>query len=379
MIVCSKCIYNEQISGIKFDKYNICNYCKQIAQLKKDYGTGTEVGKQKIKEIFFEIKKIGRNKKYDCIIGVSGGTDSSYLLMKAIDWGLRPLAVHYDNTWNSAIATQNVAKITKALNVDLYTHVVNNVEIDDIKKAFLLSGVAEFDTDTDLAFVQVLRTAAAKFNVKYILEGHSFIEEGISPIGTNYFDGAYIADIHKKFGTMKMNTYPNMTFFSFLKWIIVYRQKFIRPLWYMPYSKDEARDELKKRTDWKYYGGHHLENRGSAFAHSVWIPERYGIDYRILVLAAKVRSKKMKRNVAIKEFLKSPQKDKELVQYVKKRLSLSDKEYSDIMSGKKRTWVEFKTYKKRFENLKFLFFLFSKFNLVPKSFYLKYCFPVRRS
>ena len=379
MKICSKCIYDETISGITFDDNNVCNYCKQVDELKNDFGTGIPKGVNKLKQIFTEIKKAGKNKKYDCIIGVSGGTDSSYLLLMAKEKGLNPLAVHYDNTWNSAVATQNIAKITKSLDIDLYTHVVNNLEIDDIKKAFVMSGVVEFDTDTDLAFVQVLRTAAAKYGVKYILEGHSFVEEGISPIGTNYFDGAYIKDIHKKFGKKKMETYPIMTFFVFLKWIVIYRQKFIRPLWYIDYDKEEAKLELIKKTGWQDYGGHHLENKGSAFAHSIWIPQRYGIDYRILVLSAKVRSGKMHRDLAISEYLKGPDIELDLIEYVKKRLTLSDKEYIAVMKAKKRSWIEFKTYKKSFERLRFLFFIFSKFNLIPKSFYLKYCFPIRKN
>jgi hypothetical protein len=377
MKMCSRCIYDETTNGIFFDKNDVCNYCKQVELLQDEYGTGEEKGISKLNKIYTKIKKDGKYKKYDCVIGVSGGTDSSYILLKAKESGLNPIAVHYDNTWNSSVATQNISKITESLGVDLHTHVVNNIEIDDIKKAFLLSGVAEFDTDTDLAFVQVLRMAAAKYGVKYILEGHSFIEEGISPIGSNYFDGAYIADIHNKYGTKKRKTYPNMSFWTFLKWIIIYRQKFIRPLWYLDYDKEKAKIELNQKTGWNDYNGHHLENRGSAFAHSIWIPQRYGIDYRILVLAARARSAKISREKALFEFKKGPTIDKDLIEYVKKRLSLTNNEYNLIMNAKRRSWKEFKTYKVRFEKFKLLFYICSKFNLIPKSFYLKYCFPIK--
>ena len=193
--------------------------------------------------------------------------------MKAVDWGLRPLAVHYDNTWNASTATMNIARFTKTFGVDLWTHVVNNEVADDIKKAFLLAGVREFDADTDIALAQVMRTAAAKFSIKYILEGHSFYTEGISPIGSNYFDGGYVEDIHKKFGKLKPGNFPNMKFWMFMKWLIFYKQKFIRPVWYIDYNKERAREELIKRTGWKYYGGHHLENMASAFAHKFWLPK----------------------------------------------------------------------------------------------------------
>lgn len=375
--ICSRCIYDTNVPGISFDQGGVCNYCRQVESLATQYGTGAPLGMKLLQEIIDDIKKCGRGRKYDCVVGVSGGTDSSFVLLKAIDWGLRPLAVHYDNTWNSAIATQNIRKVTAALDVDLYTHVVNNKEVDDIKRAFLLAGVAEFDADTDIAFVQVLRSVAAKYGVKHILEGHSFITEGISPVGGNYLDGAYVADIHDRFGTRRRETFPNMCFGDFLKWALVYRQKFIRPLWYIDYDKEDARELLTRTTGWEYYGGHHLENRASTFAHTVWLPQRFGTDYRNLTLAAAVRRGKLDRQAAIETYSQPVVGDPELITYIKKRLAISDSEYAAIMQGSKRTWRDFKTYKKRFERLRPIFHVLAKANLVPMSFYLKYCFPMK--
>ena len=375
--ICNRCIYDSSLPSISFDESGVCNYCNQIDDLNSEFGTGTDLGEQTLSNIVNDIRLAGRGKKYDCIIGVSGGTDSSYLLLKAKEWNLNPLAVHYDNTWNSAVATMNIEKVTKALGIDLFTHVVDNKEVDDIKKAFLLAGVAEFDADTDIAFVQVLRKTAARFGVRYILEGHSFVTEGISPVGSNYLDGAYVADIHDKFGSRKRKTFPNLTFYQFLKWAILYRQKFIRPLWYMDYSKERAREELISKTGWKYYGGHHLENRASTFAHTVWLPQKFNTDYRNLTLAADVRRGALTHKEALNAYHKKVSSDKELIQYVKKRLSLNDEEYNKIMSGPIRTWKDFKTYKRRFEYLRPLFFILAKANLVPMSFYLKYCFPTK--
>jgi hypothetical protein len=198
--ICSRCIYDNRISNISFDKQGVCNYCHQVDNLADEYGTGMVKGKQLFTKIIEDIRNVGKKNIYDCIIGVSGGTDSSYLLLKAKEWKLRPLAVHYDNTWNSALATMNIKKVTSALDIDLFTYVVDNKEVDDIKKSFLLAGIAEFDADTDIAFVQVLRSTAAKYGIRYILEGHSFLTEGISPVGSNYLDGAYVADVHDRFG-----------------------------------------------------------------------------------------------------------------------------------------------------------------------------------
>jgi N-acetyl sugar amidotransferase len=373
--ICSRCIYDNRISNISFDKQGVCNYCHQVDNLADEYGTGIAKGEQLLAKIIEDIRNAGKKKKYDCIIGVSGGTDSSYLLLKAKEWKLRPLAVHYDNTWNSALATMNIKKVTSALDIDLFTYVVDNKEVDDIKKSFLLAGVAEFDADTDIAFVQVLRSTAAKYGIRYILEGHSFITEGLSPVGSNYLDGAYVADIHDRFGSKKRKTFPNLTFYQFMKWILVYRQKFIRPLWYINYSKETARQELITKTGWQYYGGHHLENRASEFAHTVWLPKKFKIDLRNLTLAANVRRGVMDKKTALSLYNQTIVPQLGLIDYVKKRIDISDTQYQQIMTGPIRTWRNFYTYKKRFERLRPLFYLLAKANLVPTSFYLKYCFP----
>jgi hypothetical protein len=378
-IICSRCIYDSTVSNITFDKHGVCNYCRQVEKLVEEFGTGSLRGEQTLERIIAKMKHEGKQKRYDCIIGVSGGTDSSYLLLKAKEWGLNPLAVHYDNTWNSAVATMNIGKVTSALNIDLFTHVVDNKEVDDIKKSFLLAGVAEFDADTDIAFVQVLRSTAARYGVRYILEGHSFVAEGLSPVGANYLDGAYVESIHDRYGTKSRKTFPNLTFYQFMKWALVYRQKFIRPFWYMDYSKEAARVELSSKTGWQYYGGHHLENRASTFAHTVWLPQRFQTDYRNLTLAADVRRGATKHEDALQAYRQPVVADQELIEYVKKRLEISDEQYEELMAGPKRTWRDFRTYKKRFERLRPMFYVLAKANFVPMSFYLKYCFPLENT
>ena len=374
--ICTKCIYDERVDQITFDQYGICNYCHQVDDLIAIYGTGNSKGKATFDSYIKEIKKAGKNKKYDVIIGVSGGTDSSYMLHLAIKEGLRPLAVHYDNTWNTAIATQNIQKMTDALNVDLYTHIVDNKEVDDIFKAFLYSGVCEIEASTDLALAEVMYRAASKFNVKYIFEGHSFNEEGITPLGKNYFDGKYVKEIHKRYGKSPMKTYPLMTFSRFIYWTVFKRIKKIRPFWYIDYNKEKAKEFLSKEYGWEYYGGHHLENRMTAFCHSYYFPNKFNVDYRNNTLSAEVRNRKTIREEALRIYKTPPYLEENLLDYFKKRLSLSDKEFELIMNQPLRYWYEFPTYKKRFERLRPLFLILTKANLVPMSFYLKYCFPL---
>ena len=377
--ICSRCIYDERVNAITFNEKSECNYCNQIDELEAQYGTGNDKGEEAFKAIVEEVKKAGKGKKYDCVVGVSGGTDSSYMLYLTLKWGLKPLAVHYDNTWNSAIATENIRKVLSALNVDLYTHVTDNKEADDIFKSFFKASVAEIEASTDLALAETMYRAASKFGVKYVFEGHSFITEGITPVGRNYFDGKYIQSIHEKYGTLKMKTYPLMTFSRFLYWTVFKRIKKIRPFWYIDYNKEDARAFLEKEYDWKYYGGHHLENRMTAFYHSYYMPKKFNTDFRNNTLSAKVRMGKMSRAEAWKEYNTEPHLEADLLDYFKKRLSLPNDEFQDIMNKAPKSWYEFPTYKKRFERLKPLFFTLAKANLVPMSFYLKYCFPSKNN
>jgi N-acetyl sugar amidotransferase len=375
--ICTRCIYDSKVSGISFDEQGVCNYCHVMDTLQEEYKTGTQEGIDTFNKILEDIKEAGKGKQYDCVVGVSGGTDSSYMLHLAVkEWGLRPLAVHYDNTWNTAIATENIRKVLGKLKVDLSTHVVDNKEADDIFRSFFKAGVPELDGSTDIALAETLYRACNKYGIKYQLEGHSYKAEGISPLGVVYVDGKYISSIHKRFGKMKMKTFPNMPLTSFLKWTVVKRIKKIRPLWYIPYSKQMAREFLESEYGWQYYGGHHLENRMSAFNHSVYYPERFDIDQRNNSLSAAVRSGDMKREDALAQYATPPVVEPELLNYFKKRMDLSDEEYETLMRAPKKFFWNYDTYKKTFERLRPLFYTLYKAHLVPKSFYLKYCFPL---
>lgn len=375
--VCTRCIYDDRVSAISFDEAGVCNYCHQLEGLVEDYNTGRPEGAAEFGRLIDTIKAAGRGKKYDCIIGVSGGTDSSYMVHRAVhDWGLRPLAVHYDNTWNSAIATQNIARVLLPLDVDLYTHVVNNEEADDIFRAFFKASVAEIEASTDLALAEVMYRAAWKYKVGYVLEGHSFVTEGITPVGRNYFDGKYIASIHARYGTMPIKTYPLMDFKRFMFWTLGARIRKVRPFWYLDYDKETARMFLEREYGWEYYGGHHLENRMTAFFHSVYAPQKFGMDFRNNTLSALVRNGKLTRKDAWGEYNKPPHIEEELVTYFQKRLGISENEYLSIMAQPPKSWREFPTYKRHFERMRPVFKLLADRNLVTRSFYLKYCFPV---
>jgi N-acetyl sugar amidotransferase len=374
--ICSRCLYDETVPGISFDENGVCNYCHTHDRLNLEYPTGEE-GMQRLKSLAERIRKEGRRKKYDVIVGVSGGCDSSYMLYLAKQLGLRPLAVHFDNTWDSTIAVENIHDVLKKLDVDLYTYVVDNKEYDDIYRAFLKAGVPDVESPTDIGLAVVLNKACEKFGVRYMFEGHSFRTEGIAPLGWIYMDGKYISSVHKQYGTLPMKTYPNMPLGQFMKWTVVLSLQKIRPLYYIDYVKKDAMALITRELGWEWYGGHHLENRFTAFWHTYFMPVRYGIDTRLLGHAALVRSGQITREQGL-ELIAQPQTyDPELVEMVKKRLGFTDKEFEEIMNLPKRTYRDFPTYKQTFERMRPIFWLLYKLNRVPKSFYMKYAFPDR--
>ena len=370
---CSRCIYDETVPLISFDNDGVCNYCAIHDDLCEKHPIG-EAGDRALEALASEIKKSARGKKYDCVVGVSGGCDSSYLVVRLIELGLKPLAVHFDNTWNSDIATQNIYKVLNKLDVDLETYVVNNREFDDILKSFMLAGTNHVNAATDLGLASVLYQAAAKHGLKYIVEGHSFRTEGIAPLNWSYMDGRYITSIHDKYGTMERKTFPNMTLSSFVYWTSVKGIKRVRPLYNMSYPKEEVKEMLAREYDWEWYGGHHLENRFVAFAHMYIFPQRWNYDLRQLGHAALCRSEQLDREEAIEALKKPVECPQEFIDLVKKRLNFTDEEFKRVMTLPKKTWTDFPTYKKDFERLRPLFAILVKMGRVPESFYMKFCF-----
>ncbi|MCB1136507.1 MAG: N-acetyl sugar amidotransferase [Chlamydiia bacterium] len=372
--ICTRCIYNSDVPRISFDAQGVCSYCKIHDNLEKEYPLGSE-GQRRLETLCHEIKTAGRGKRYDCVVGVSGGCDSCYLVYQLLELGLRPLAVHFDNTWNSPTATLNIYKVLEKLNVDLHTLVVSNREYDDIYRSFMVSGVRDIESPTDIGLASTLYLAAEKHGIKYIIEGHSFRTEGISPLGWLYMDGKYTQSIHRQFGRVRMKTYPNMTLARFMRWTILRGIKRIRPLYYMTYNKEEVKQFLSSEFGWEWYGGHHLENRFTAFYHSYFLPQRFGIDTRALGFAALARSGQMSREEGLTLLATPPVCDPEILGLVKKRLRLSEAEFAAVMQAPHHHWTEFKTYKKTFERMRPLFYLLMKAGKVNESFYMKFCFP----
>jgi N-acetyl sugar amidotransferase len=371
-LICARCIYDDSVPNISFDADGVCNYCRQIDALEDEYPTGRE-GEVRLQKLVDEMKSAGRGKKYDAVIGVSGGCDSSYLIHQMNQvYGLRLLAAHFDNTWNSTIATENIHNMLDKLGIDLFTIVVDNKEYDDIYRSFFKAGVKDLETPTDIGLATTLYKAAEKYGIKYMIEGHSFRTEGVAPLGWIYMDGKYIDSVHRQFGRVPMKSFPNLWLRDQLRWMLFGGIKKIRPLYYMDYDKEAAKQLLTEKYGWQWYGGHHLENRFTAFYHSYFLPTRWDIDFRIAGYSAYCRNRWMTREEAMTLMQEPPYIEDNLVEYVKKRLGFSDAEFDLLINLPKKTYKDYKTYKRTFEVLRPLFWAMYKLDLVPKSFYIKY-------
>ena len=368
---CTRCTYTDAMPNIVFDEEGVCNYCKQSDLFDETYPIGAE-GRQRLEKLAEDIKKAGKGKQFDCAIGVSGGCDSSYLLHLMKELGLRPLAVHFDNTWNSAIATQNIKTMLDQLDIELFTLVVDNKEYDDLYRSFLLAGVPDIETPTDIGLATTMYIACEKYKIKYVIDGHSFRTEGITPLGHLYMDGKYIESVHKAYGKLPMKTFPNLWFHKFLKWMVFNRIKRVRPLYYIDYNKAEAKKFLQEKYGWQWYGGHHLENRFTAFYHSYFMPKRFKLDQRVNEVAALVRHGQMTKEEGKAMLAEAPFLEDGVFELVKKRLGFSDDEFEEVMNLPIKTYKDFKTYKQLFERLRPFFYVMQKLELVPKSFYEKY-------
>lgn len=369
-MICNRCTYDEKIPYITFDENGICNYCHEYDIMDKEYPTGEE-GWKRLKQIANKIKSESRG-DLDVVVGVSGGRDSSYMLHLCKELGLKPLAAHFDNTWNSKIAVENIYEVTKALDVPLYTYVMDNREFNDLYFSAMKASIPEIDVASDIALASVHYMAAQKYGIKYIFEGHSFRTEGITPPGWVYMDAKYIESIQKQFGSVPMKTHPNLWMNKWLKWTIINRIKKIRPLYYIDYNRDKAGQLLQEKYGWKWYGGHHMENKSAAFNNHYYLPYKFDIDLRQVEFAGLVRSGQMTRDDALEKLKQQEPFDLGIIDELKKRLRMNDQEFNNIMRSPNKSYRDYETYKQTFEKMRPLFWLMYKMDLVPKSFYLKF-------
>jgi len=371
--VCTRCVLDTTVNDIWFDSDGICKYCRIIDEMEKNHPLDEKSG-MRLHALVEKIKKEGKNKPYDCIVGTSGGRDSTYTMLKAVELGLRPLAVHFDNGWNTEISVRNIKRACEKLNIPLHTVVADWEEFKDLQVSFLKSATPDADIPTDYAIYSVLFKVAAKEGVKYILNGHSFRTEGTSPISWTYMDSRYLKSVHRRFGKVKrITSFPvlsliNLLYYSFVKGI-----RDVRILEYMDYNKKEVDEILKTKLGWEYYGGHHHENVYTKFFQSYYLPVKFNIDKRKIELSALIRSGQIKREEALNELNSSSYKyDPSVIDYARNKLELSETEFKNIMENPVKSHDSYPTYLYLIRTLKWPIKIATRLRILPHILYLKY-------
>jgi N-acetyl sugar amidotransferase len=295
---------------ITFDKDGVCNHVRHYERTMKPYVDAANRGERadELMALVERIKEAGRGKPYDCVIGISGGVDSSYLVLQAVKLGLRPITVHFDSGWNSELAVDNIHNIVTRLELDLVTDVADWREMRDLQLSFFKASVPNCDIPTDHAFARVAYQQAAKYGIKYILSGHNLVSESILPKawGYNATDARHLKAIQRRFGSVKLKSYPTMGIFKRYLWY-----GYIRPvttvhlLNYMPYDKADAKRTITDELGWRDYGGKHYESVFTRWFQGSYLPNKFGFDKRKAHLSSLVVSDQLTRAQAL-EALEHP-------------------------------------------------------------------------
>lgn len=348
--ICANCIMDTSDSNIVFDSRGWCDYCNNYHDNILPNWHTDERGESEIMSMVDKIKRDGRGKPHDCLIGLSGGVDSSYVTWLAKEkFGLRPLLYHVDAGWNSQQAVNNIEKLVDGLGLDLFTEVVDWPEMRDLQLAFFKAGVPHLDTPQDHAFFAGLYNFAAKNKVKYILTGANYSTECVrEPLEWHYHasDLRQLKDIHRRFGSRPLNKFPLAGIFKFkIYYRFVKGVQVVKPLNSVPYFKEQAMQELVDRFGWQRYAHKHYESRFTRFYEGFWLPTRFGYDKRRAHFSSLILTGQLSRQDALEKIAK-PAYDEETVaqdfEYIATKLGLGIQELRDLLNSPKKTYRDYK-------------------------------------
>ncbi len=349
--ICSNCVMDTSDSAITFDEEGVCDHCRTFyTQIKPKWHTD-ERGRAALDSLVAKIRTAGEGKDFDCIIGVSGGIDSSYLTYLAkTKMKLRPLVFHVDGGWNSQEAVNNIEKLIEHLDLDLYTHVIDWEEMRDLQLAFFKSGVSHIDTPQDHAFFATMYKFATEHNVKYILTGANYSTECVrNPIEWMYYqsDSIQLRDIHKQFGTRPLVKFPTTSILRHKIYLPYFKRiRLVRPLNFVPYIKNDAIKLLREKIGWQPYPQKHFESRFTRFYEGYWLPEKFGYDTRRVQYSSLILTGQMKRDEAL-EKLKQPAYDPEMIkhdfEYVATKLGVSVDELRSYFNAPNKSYRDYKS------------------------------------
>ncbi len=326
---CVCCVMDTTDPDIAFDDEGVCSHCAYFEREVVPAWPRGETASRNLSAMIDGIRSAGRGRQYDCILGMSGGVDSSYLALLASRWGLRPLVVHVDAGWNSELAVRNIELMVTKLNFDLHTVVIDWDEMRDLQLAFLRSNTSNQDIPQDHAFAAATFKLAMKHDIKFIVSGTNYATESILPQSWGYdaMDVTYLKSIHNRHGARQLRSFPLI---SFPRYYLITRGllniQTVCPLNYISYSKEMAIDELEREFGWRYYGGKHYESRWTRFFQAHYLPRKFGFDKRKAHLSSLILSGAITRNQAVQELKKPLYTDNELAEdkaFVAKKLGLT--------------------------------------------------------
>jgi N-acetyl sugar amidotransferase len=349
--VCSNCVMDTSDSKIQFDENGICDHCNTFYSNIKPFWNTNQKGNKKLLDLIQKIKTQGKGKDFDCLMGMSGGIDSSYLLYKMVtEFGLRPLVFHVDAGWNSQIAVNNIERLVDGLGLDLYTQVINWEEMKDLQLAFFKSGVPHIDVPQDHAFFATMYKFASKYKIKTILTGGNYSTECVrNPLEWMYYqsDSIQLNDIYKKHGTGKISDYPVTKILWHKVWLPYFKGiKLYRPLDFIPYNKDEAMQTLVDKFGYQKYPQKHFESRFTRFYEGFWLPKRFGYDTRKVQFSSLILTNQMTRVEALEKLKNESYTDeqiKEDFEYVSNKLGITTEELWSYFHAPKKTFKDYKS------------------------------------
>jgi N-acetyl sugar amidotransferase len=333
--------------NIHFDEKGICNYYYSYKENERNHVFSGDAGRQKLKEMVDAIKKAAKGNKYDCILGLSGGADSTYMAYLAKELGLNPLLVHFDYGWNLETAVQNIEQTVKVLGFDLYTHVMDWEEFKDLLNSYIKASVLDLDVPADHLIFASLARVARKHKIKSILKGYNIVTEGVLPATWNYnrkFDLRNMKNTHKQFGKSKLSTMPKLGVWQQLYYTHIFGLKDFAPLNYIDYNKEKVKATLAKELGWVDYGGKHCENIFTRFYQGYILPQKFNIDKRKAHLSTLIFSGQITKEQALSELaqpayaLQLMEQDKE---YIAKKLDFSLAEFEQYLRQPNREHKEF--------------------------------------
>ena len=329
---------------ITFNHEGHCNHCCTIFENKNKYLYQGDKSDKKLESIVQRVKKGGSNKQYDCIIGISGGVDSSYLMHLSKVWGLRPLAVHMDNGWNSKIAVSNVKNLLDKLDIELCTYVLDWEDFKDLQLSFFKASVIEVENPTDMAIHGALHRIAKKFGIKYILNAGNYASEGISPKHFQYGkkDYSYTKAIHKRFGNTSLRKYPSFSLWDEMVFKFIFNIKILYPLNHLNYDKEKAKELLISKYGWENYGGKHHESIMTKFVQSYYLFKKFDIDYRKATYSTMICNEQVSRDKALSYIKEIPYKDIDNdIKYIAKKFDISTEKFIEILNYPKKYYTDY--------------------------------------